>query len=340
MSRIRVLSINTFGTLLGALRRPPRRIGFVLTAARMRGLPSAVLSHYRHFSFGHVSPRSVTGELSCMTSGRGVSLAPRTTVLVSHVTSNTLHSTLSLLSEYTSCKARVARGITDSTTNVTNERRLFRLISTMVSRSDPGTLAVVSRLCGGSYSVRHLLDRLLSRFHGVVITLAIPGFERLIVYPSSRVRVVHHRTGDLALRDILSYVSEVNSTVIRVGEKTSEHADTRVTIVELADPGLSASATTILHEVSSVRMGLGGNIFGPSLRSLRSSFTTGTSPIGRDRPGRTRARRIGGRGPRDGRTISSGAPTTCSRPGGTRPGMGRASRSGGQRVGSSRIFRG
>lgn len=121
VSRIRVLAARTFGTLLGALRRPPTRIVFVLTAARPRQVPVAVLSHYRHCRFQHVADRSVTGHLLCITKRRRVSLAGNTTRVLTIRTSNNVHSTLDVLSRYIDgADNAVSRNIIHSLLNLVN----------------------------------------------------------------------------------------------------------------------------------------------------------------------------------------------------------------------------
>lgn len=94
----RVLDATTFGTLLGALRRPPDGIIFILTAASPRQILPAVVSHYRQFSCQHVPLRPVVSRLNGVTTRRGVTVGGRTLQLISRISRKNLQSTRDLLS--------------------------------------------------------------------------------------------------------------------------------------------------------------------------------------------------------------------------------------------------
>lgn len=148
VSRIRVLSVNTFGTLLGALRRPPRCMVFVLTAARTRGVPVAVLSEYRHCSFGHVAVSAVTTQLSRLVGGRRIRMRRGTVHCVTGTTSKSVQSTLDLLSRYvTFC---LKRGLACSRIlrilNTISASMFDQLLERVVDRSIKGMLTAMRRL--------------------------------------------------------------------------------------------------------------------------------------------------------------------------------------------------
>ncbi len=297
VSRIRVLSPNTFGTLLGALRRPPGRMVFVLTAARIRGLPTAVLSHYREFSFEEVSDRGVYRELRFITGRRKLALASSTTTLVTTTTSNNVHSTLSVLSLYTSDDGRVSRDIIRGIYTVTNSSCLLRLYSRVGTHSARGTLLVVRGLRGSSISVSHLLGRVVSRCHSLVVVGAIHNGRGPVIYSRGHLLTLRGRTRGFSVGRVVCALGVLRSTATLVGAN-SEHYRVRVAIVGLAGPRLSASLTSLRHEVS----GLRGNMIGT------------TTPIIGTRTAR-RARVIARRG----RSVSSSSivptPASCSGPG-------------------------
>lgn len=298
VSRIRVLSANTFGTLLGALRRPPRRIVFVLTAARIRGLPTAVLSHYREFSFGQVRPRAVTVHLGRITNFRGVELSSRATILVTEVTSNNVHSTLSVLSRYTNEDGSVSRGLISRITNVTNERTLCRLSRTITTGGDNTTLSVVTGLRTGDCSVRHLYIRVVGRCHGFLVIGAIGGGEKLVVYASSRCGSVMANTRSCALPRIVGTLSLFRSALIGVGNNTGSEVRVRVDFVGLYRPGLSSSIRSVLSELSRIRGTIHHKVATiPTSSNTRTNISrTGPRPTTRGR-GRPRGSTPGRRGP-------------------------------------------
>lgn len=260
VSRIRVLAARTFGTLLGALRRPPRRIVFVLTAARIRGLPRAVLSHYRHFSFREVPPHTVTSELLCITGRRNIALDSDTTVLTTSITSNTLQSTLSLLSEYVTVDSRVSRSIIHDTTKLTEGACLFRLSGYMVGGGATGTLRVISELCNRSGSVTELYSRLLSRFEALVLVGSMGGPESVIVVTSSRFRRTRARSSCLSLTSVICCVSILSGTCRGVNEKANSEARLRVTIMGLSSTRLSNAVRTLATEMATLRGTIGGKV--------------------------------------------------------------------------------
>lgn len=146
VSRMRVLSRNTFGTLLGALRRPPSCMVFVLTAARPRGVPTAVLSEYREFSFGEIAIGSVASEVGGVYGRRGVRMRRGTLGLVTEGSRKTLESTLDVLSRYVSFSSGGVRcGSTMRLLKAIGVRRLFRVTRSVVSRSAGESLRVLGR---------------------------------------------------------------------------------------------------------------------------------------------------------------------------------------------------
>ncbi len=301
VSRIRVLSGRTFGTLLGVVRRPPTRIGFVLTAARIRGLPTAVVSHYRHFSFEHVGPRSVDTELLCVTSRRGFALSGSTTSLVTQVSSNTVESTLSLLSRYIACSSRISLDMIDRTNNVTNESCLFRLLRYVTRTSVSETVNVASRLCSHSGSVSELTSRLVFRAEGLVLVGAIPDHRRLLDYSPTRVSELGTVTRGLSASRVVTGLRVLRNLNRSLVETASGHARFRVTLIGLyhgAVPTSNTSLDSVVTHVSHLRTGVG--------TLTDKSVTVGTPGGRRTGPVRTI--------PRDGP-----APTPTPTPRGSRP---------------------
>lgn len=178
VSRMRVLSTSTFGTFLGALRRPPHRTVFVLTAARGRGVLPAVLSHYRVCSFGHVDIRSAIGRLSCITSGRKVSTRPRTLGIVTVGTSKNVHSTLSVFSRIIDfAKKGVACGDIVSGLGMLSCRCCFHLASYFLTGGIDSTLLLFGSILGGKFSKDRFVAKLSSRFHSLLMNgspMALP----------------------------------------------------------------------------------------------------------------------------------------------------------------------
>lgn len=170
VSRIRVLSTSTFGTFLGALRRPPHRTVFVLTAARGRGVLPAVLSHYRVCSFGHVDISSAMRRLACITSGRGVATRPRTLGIVTLGTSNNVHSTLSVFSRMIDfANKRVACGDIVRGLGILSCRCCFELASYFLRGGMDSTLLLFGSMLGGNFSNDRFVAKLSSRFHSLLI---------------------------------------------------------------------------------------------------------------------------------------------------------------------------
>lgn len=170
VSRIRVLDSTTFGTFLGALRRPPRRTLFVLTAARGRGILPAVLSHYRVCSFSHVSVTSVIRRLRCMSSYRKIATRPRTLGIVTRGTSNNVHSTLSVFSRMIDFAGKgVACRTIVSGLGILSCRCCFQLASTVLSKGIQSTVLVLGSVLDGKFSKRGVVANLTSRFHSLLI---------------------------------------------------------------------------------------------------------------------------------------------------------------------------
>lgn len=146
VSRIRVLSHRDFGTLLGALRRPPRRIGFLLTAASPRGLPIAVLSHYLRFRLGTLSIRRVHRRLRRVLGRRRVTRRPQTLRLLTHTTRNDLQSTLDLASRtVTDNSNRISARTIDTVLNALSSSRTLSLIRTVIRTGNRHMVTLVGR---------------------------------------------------------------------------------------------------------------------------------------------------------------------------------------------------
>lgn len=170
VSRMRVLSTSTFGTFLGALRRPPHRTVFVLTAARGRGVLPAVLSHYRVCSFDQVNIRSAMTRLTCITSGRNVATRPRTLGIVTLGTSNNVHSTLSVFSRIMDfAKKRVACGDIVRGLGILSCRCCFGLAKFFLRGGVDSTLLLLGSILGGNFSNDRFVAKLSSRLHSLLI---------------------------------------------------------------------------------------------------------------------------------------------------------------------------
>lgn len=160
VSRIRVLSANTFGTLLGALRRPPSCIVFVLTAARTRGVPVAVLSEYRHCSFRQVSVSAVTTELSRLLATRKIRTRRGTMHCITGGNSKSVQSTLDLLSRYVSfCLKRIlaCSGIL-SILKTISARMFDELLQGILSNSIANSVRILRSLVANNQRLKRFMS--------------------------------------------------------------------------------------------------------------------------------------------------------------------------------------
>lgn len=180
VSRMRVLSATTFGTFLGALRRPPRRTVFVLTAARGRGVLPAVLDQYRVCSFDHVAIGSAMRRLRGMTHGRRVRTRPRTLGIVTRGTSKNVHSTLSVFSRMIDFAGKrvacrdIVRGL-----GMLSCRCCFGLASFFLRGGMTRYLLAFGGVLQGKFSNGRFVAKLASRFQGLLMDQS-PSALRLL----------------------------------------------------------------------------------------------------------------------------------------------------------------
>lgn len=171
VSRIRVLDTTTFGTFLGALRRPPSRIVFVLTAARGRGVLPAVLDEYRVCSFRQVAIPGAVTRLGVITRGRNVRCRRRTLTIVTRGTSKNVQSTLSVFSRTTDFYRNgvACRGIVRSL-GILSDSGCFGLISLTLRGGIDRVVLLLSGVLNGKFSNKGVVRKLTRRMHGIVVT--------------------------------------------------------------------------------------------------------------------------------------------------------------------------
>ena len=176
IDEVHMLSTHSFNALLKTLEEPPEHVKFLFATTDPQKLPITILSRCLQFNLKNMTPEKIVHHLKYVLSEEDVSQEEGALWALARAADGSMRDALSLTDQsiaYT--QGKLDETSVSSMLGTVDQKKVYRLLDTLLARDAAALLAVVAELAEFSPNYASVLEIIVSVLHRVAIEQAVPG---------------------------------------------------------------------------------------------------------------------------------------------------------------------